>query len=185
MGAQWLYFGSKWRWLNRFIKNILQRDLNNRILPGNEELKSKLQSCHDFGSRRTHIAASFVETLQLENVEFETSDIIKFTESGILTENKEYDFDLIIYATGYDHIKGFTDLVINGEKETLFDFWNSDFPLLHKQLTAPGFPNMFFIGGPGTGLPFHNAIGSPLYLEYLIHNMMEILSHIQQQQYKF
>merc|ERR1712110_474037 len=163
---------------------MLQRDIDSRILPGNEELKSKLQSPHEFGCRRPNYANSFVETLQLDNVQLETSGIIKFTETGLLANSKEYDFDLIIYATGYDHIKGFTEIRIKGENETLLEFWNADFPLLHKQLTAPSFPNMFFIGGPGTGLPFHGTIGSPLYFEYLIHNMMEILAYMQQRQYK-
>ena len=117
-------------------------------------------------------------------MKIENSKIQNVTRSGIVTsENKEHHFDLIVYATGYEHFEGFVEIEITGTNKSLKDYWNSDFPILHKQITAPGFPNMAFFGGPGTGLPLLGNIGTPVYFEYTHHNFLEILTYMESKKF--
>ncbi|MBS0562697.1 MAG: cyclohexanone monooxygenase, partial [Proteobacteria bacterium] len=72
--------------------------------------------------------------------------------TGIRTSDAEYDFDMIIYATGFDAVTGSFDRIeftgVGGV--TLREHW-ADGPKTYLGLMSAGFPNLLTIVGP------HNA----------------------------
>ena len=70
--------------------------------------------------------------------------IERITPKGIKTSDKEYEFDVIIYATGFDAVTGaLTRIDIRGEGgQTLKDKW-ADGPRNYLGLQTAGFPNFF------------------------------------------
>ena len=75
---------------------------------------------HPFGSKRIPLetrllrAASTGDNVLL--VDINETPIERITPKGIKTSDKEYEFDVIIYATGFDAITGaLTRIDIRGE----------------------------------------------------------------------
>ncbi len=73
------------------------------------------------------------------------------TESGIDTIDESFEFDAIVFATGFDAMTGALVAVdITGrDGVTLKDKWAHG-PATYLGLTTVGFPNLFFITGPGS-----------------------------------
>ena len=74
-------------------------------------------------------------------VDVRETPIERITPKGIKTSNKEYEFDVIIYATGFDAVTGaLTRIDIRGEGgQTLKDKW-ADGPRTYLGLQTAGFP---------------------------------------------
>ena len=88
--------------------------------------------------------------------------IERITPKGIKTSDAEYEFDIIIYATGFDAITGSFDRIdIRGvDGLRLKDKW-ADGPQTFLGVQVEGFPNMFMLMGP------HTALGNiPRSIEY-------------------
>ena len=64
---------------------------------------------HGFGTRRVPLETKYYESYNRGNVELidiSETPIERITPTGILTTDKEFEFDLIIYATGFNAILG-------------------------------------------------------------------------------
>ena len=111
---------------------------------------------HGFGTRRVPLETNYYETFNQENVELidvNDTPIQSITENGIQTNLCEYNFDIIIYATGFDAITGSFDRIdIQGTKEKkLKDAWE-DGPQTYLGVFVQDFPNMLMSMGPHAGL---------------------------------
>ncbi|KAG8628947.1 hypothetical protein KVT40_002812 [Elsinoe batatas] len=113
---------------------------------------------HGFGTRRVPLESEYYEAFNASHVELvdlHTNPILTIHESGIKTQDKSFDLDIIIYATGFDAIIGSFDAIdvrgVDGVK--LRDTWE---PSIHTYLgmAVHGFPNMFMSLGP------HQALGN-------------------------
>lgn len=107
---------------------------------------------HGFGVQRVPLETNYFETYNRDNVELvsvKDNPIERVTERGIRTAEREYDLDVIIYATGFDAITGAYEAIdIRGVGgQTLRDLWR-DGPLTSYGLQVPGFPNMVMPNGP-------------------------------------
>jgi hypothetical protein len=73
----------------------------------------------------------------------------EITEKGIRAGGKEYEFDIIVFATGFDAFTGsLKALNIKGRGgRALNDAW-ADGPRTYLGLAVAGFPNLFTITGP-------------------------------------
>jgi len=77
----------------------------------------------------------------------------------LITRGIEYEFDAIIFATGFDAMTG-TLLRINIEGksgQTLQDKWSAG-PRTYLGLSMADFPNLFTISGPGSPSVLSNMI---------------------------
>ena len=70
---------------------------------------------------------------------------------GIKTRKQEHEFDILIYATGFDGVTGAYDRIdIRGKKGLrLKDAW-AETPRTYLGMLAEGFPNMLMVLGPHT-----------------------------------
>ena len=75
--------------------------------------------------------------------------IDKITPKGIKTSDAEYEFDLIIYATGFDAITGAFDRIdITGKDgQKLRSKWDKG-PITLYGMQVSGFPNLITLAGP-------------------------------------
>jgi len=73
------------------------------------------------------------------------------TPQGIKTTRQEHEFDILIYATGFDGVTGAYDRIdIRGENGLrLKDAW-AETPRTYLGMLAEGFPNMLMVLGPHT-----------------------------------
>jgi len=74
---------------------------------------------HPFGSKRIPLESGYYEAFNRDNVlliDVREAPIERITPKGIKTTEKEYEFDVIIYATGFDAVTGsLTRMDIRGQ----------------------------------------------------------------------
>ena len=119
-----------------------------------ETVDKLLPMDHPLGSKRALIDTNYYETYNRDNVELvdlRKSPIQEITPTGIRTEDEEYEFDIIVFATGFDAMTGsFLRMDIRGrDGVSLNEKW-SEGPKTYLGLQVSGFPNMFMITGPGS-----------------------------------
>jgi hypothetical protein len=85
-----------------------------------------------------------------------TNPVQEVTETGLRTETTDYEFDVIIFAMGFDAMTGsLTHMDVRGiGGQSINEKWKAG-PRTNFGLTMDGFPNMFMIVGPQT--PFANV----------------------------
>jgi len=111
---------------------------------------------HGLGMRRVPLETGYYEVYNQPNVELvdiNETPIERITPTGIRTSDRERDFDIIIYATGFDAITGAFDRIdISGvDGVRLKDVWK-DGPQTYLGVLVEGFPNMLMVMGPHAGL---------------------------------
>lgn len=107
---------------------------------------------HGFGVQRVPLETGYFEAYNRDNVELvdvSETPIEQITPSGLRTSTREFDLDVLVYATGWDSFTGAYDRVeitgLGGEK--LKDNWAQG-PQTCLGMLVHGFPNMAMLGGP-------------------------------------
>jgi cyclohexanone monooxygenase len=117
-------------------------------------LRAKVTPHFELGCKRVLISNDWYPTLDRDDVDLVTDRISKLTPRGIVTEDgTEREIDVLIVATGFLA----TDLpiarTIHGRGGTsLADHFARHGMQAYKGATVHGFPNLFFVVGPNTGL---------------------------------
>ena len=119
---------------------------------------------HPVGVKRLCLDTHYLETFNephVDIVDVRAAPIEKITAKGIVSGGKEYEVDAIVYATGFDAMTGaILGVDIVGRKgERLRDKWAAG-PRTYLGLGSAGFPNLFFITGPGSPSVLSNMIVS-------------------------
>ncbi|MDG2112780.1 MAG: NAD(P)/FAD-dependent oxidoreductase [Actinomycetota bacterium] len=153
-------------WLQNFVEIFVDEEANaefseyiaDRIRQrvNDPEVAEKLiPRDHGFGVQRVPMETNYFEAYNQDNVELvdiTEAPIQRITPTGIETTENSYDFDLIVYATGFDAITGAYDKIditgVGGQK--LADKWHEG-PITHLGIQVHGFPNMIMIAGPQSG----------------------------------
>jgi cation diffusion facilitator CzcD-associated flavoprotein CzcO len=151
---------------NATISDFVARKIRKRVR--DPKVAEKLiPKNHGFGTRRLPLETFYYEAYNRDNVELVDimeTPIEKITPNGIKTGEKEYTFDIIIFATGFDAITGAFDSVdfrgVGGAR--LKDKWKHG-PETYLGLMIDGFPNLMMLMGP------HTALGNiPRSIEYSV-----------------
>lgn len=117
------------------------------------ELRKKLTPNYTIGCKRVLLSDDYYPALAKENVDVVTTGIREVTPKGIVTDDGVlHEVDAIIFGTGFlvtdipiaKHVRG-------RDGRTLYDVWGGS-PKAHLGTTVAGFPNLFFLLGPNTGL---------------------------------
>jgi cation diffusion facilitator CzcD-associated flavoprotein CzcO/acetyl esterase/lipase len=110
---------------------------------------------HPFGSKRPCLDTNYYATFNRPNVtlvNLRKEPITAITASGITTDKRSVDVDVIVFATGFDAMTGAVKAIhpITGRGgKSLSDVW-ADGPHTYLGLTVSGFPNLFLVTGPGS-----------------------------------
>jgi cation diffusion facilitator CzcD-associated flavoprotein CzcO len=107
---------------------------------------------HRYGEKRPPFVTGYYETFNRPNVELVSlleTPMVRMTEMGIETTDGVREFDVVVWATGFDFGTGaLLRMGIRGrDGVALADHW-ADGPSTFLGVQTAGFPNLFFPGGP-------------------------------------
>ena len=163
---------------NATISDFVARKIRERVK--DPDVAEKLvPKNHGFGTRRVPLETFYYEVYNRDNVDLvdlAATPIERVTRDGIRTTEKDYAFDIIIYATGFDAITGsFDNIDISGSNGArLKDKWQNG-PETYLGLMVDGFPNMMMLMGP------HTALGNiPRSIEYSVDWVTDLLRFAQE-----
>ena len=129
-----------------------------------EVAESLIPKDYRMGCKRLVVEIDYYETYNRDNVrlvDLRKGGITKITPTSVVTEQGEFEIDVLVLATGFDALTGpLTRIAVRGrEGRLLADEWK-DGPRAYLGLMASGFPNLFMITGPGSPSVLSNMIVS-------------------------
>ena len=139
---------------SEFVRNKIRA-----IVKDPETAETLCPKTFPLGSKRacldTNYYALFNEP-HVHLVDLTQDPIDTITASGLKTAQRSFEFDAIVFATGFDAGRGglidmnIVNVDIRGRGgETLRDKWTAG-PRTYLGLATAGFPNLFLITGPGS-----------------------------------
>jgi len=142
------------RWIHKKIHSIV----------ADAAVADDLSPEYPFGTKRPCLDTNYYETYNRDNVHLvnlQRTPLVEVTEKGIRTSEQEYEFDAIVYATGFDAMTGsLTNVDIRGRDGiSLKETWSAG-PRTYLGIGSAGFPNLFMITGPGSPSVLSNMVVS-------------------------
>lgn len=147
--------------LMRFPEEQARRFLRKQV--PDRELRKKLTPNFRLGCKRVLMSNDYYPALTQPNVHVETDRIVEVLPRAVVTEDAEgnrteHPTDTIIFGTGFrvtdppvaDHVHG-------SDGRSLSEHWRAGGMSALHGVAISGFPNLFFLVGPNTGLG-HNSI---------------------------
>jgi cation diffusion facilitator CzcD-associated flavoprotein CzcO len=144
-----------------------------------QELLAKVTPDYTIGCKRILPSNRWYPTLAKDNVELVTAGIKEIRPNAIVTEDgAELEVDAIVFSTGFQVTEmPIANLVRDSEGRTLRQAWD-DSPQAYLGCTIPGFPNLFMMIGPNTGLGHTSVV---YMIESQIAYLMDALATMDEQ----
>jgi 4-hydroxyacetophenone monooxygenase len=174
--VEWFRFTMMWRYGDGLLPH-LRKDPNwphpersvNRIndrhrqemadfltaeLEGRDDLIERCMPTYPPYGKRILLDNGWFRTLRKPNVELVVESVDRIDNDAIVTaDGRRRQTDAIVLATGFETTQLTARIPVRGRDGVLLsDEWADDNPTAHLGLCAPGFPNLFFMLGPNTGL---------------------------------
>lgn len=167
------------KYSERMLKRVAQRKALAHLeaqVP-DPDLRAKLTPEYTIGCKRIILSNTLYPALSTPTTTLHAADdgIDHLDHTGIVTANGEHlDLDVIIWSTGYDATDGVISYPVIGRDGALLkDFWD-EFPRAYLGTTVPGFPNLFVVTGPNTGIGHTSAI---FVIEAQMEYIMRAITH--------
>ena len=168
---------------NKIVSDWVKEKIRERIK--DPETARKLMPQYPMGAKRLCVDTNYFETFNRDNVtlvDLRESPIDGFTEKGLRTANgKEYEFDAVVFATGFDAMTGALLAVdIRGRGGvSLREKWRNG-TKNYLGVTISGFPNLFMITGPGSPSVLYNMVSS---IEQNVDFVADTIDHVCKNRY--
>jgi cation diffusion facilitator CzcD-associated flavoprotein CzcO len=122
------------------------------------ELRSKLTPDYEIGCKRLLISNGYYPAIAAENTTLEASALAKVDgDKAIGASGESYDLDVLVFATGFEAVRPpFAKRIFGTEGISLDAHWNKGMQA-YDSIAVSGYPNLFIINGPNTGLG-HNSV---------------------------
>jgi cyclohexanone monooxygenase len=109
---------------------------------------------HPIGTKRICIDDGYYQTFNRDNValvDISETPIHRFTETGLCVGERAFEFDVVVFATGFDAMTGtLFNVDIRGRNGlALKKKWEAG-PRTYLGLMSESFPNLFMVTGPGS-----------------------------------
>ena len=162
---------------NKAMSDFIADKIRSRVDDPNTAEKL-IPKDHGFGTRRVPLETQYKESYNRDNVEL--IDIIetpieKITPEGIVTTDREFEFDIIIYATGFNAILGSYDRIniVGVDDRKLKEQWSEELSTF-LGIQINNFPNLFMILGP------HALLGNnPRSIEFNVEWITDLIEHME------
>ncbi|PPJ59252.1 hypothetical protein CBER1_10325 [Cercospora berteroae] len=139
---------------NEFHYQFWRKKVCQRLTdPEKQKIMAPEKKPYHIGTKRCPLEQDYYEVLNQPNVKLhnlKTAPLKEFTKKGIITsDGKEYDFDAVVLATGFDALTGsLTKLGLkNKDGIDLKDLWANGVST-YLGLAISGFPNAFMAYSP-------------------------------------
>ncbi|MCS5479762.1 NAD(P)/FAD-dependent oxidoreductase [Corynebacterium sp. YIM 101645] len=134
---------------------------------------------HPYAAKRPAFENGYFEAFNRDNVELvdvKSNPIERVTTTGLNTTTDEYEFDVLVLATGFDAMTGplMAMGIVGKNGERLQDKW-ADGPETYLGITVNGFPNLFLITGPQSPSVLYNM---PLAIEDHVDFATAAIAHL-------
>ena len=169
---------------NDLVSDFIRKKIRARVK--DPELAEKLiPRDHGFGTRRVPLETNYYEVYNQDNVllvDIREAPIQRITPTGVETADATYEFDMIIYATGFDAVTGAFDRIdIRGEAgQELKRKWAAG-PRTYLGLQIEGFPNLLTLVGPHNAATFCNI---PRCIEQNVEWVTDLLQYMRDNDYQ-
>jgi cation diffusion facilitator CzcD-associated flavoprotein CzcO len=140
------------------------------------ELRAKLTPEYTIGCKRVLLSNDFYPTLARDNVELVTDPIAEVRPDAVVTRRGAvHPVDTIIFGTGFHVTDAPVARLVRGrDGRSLADAWRHTMQA-YQGITVAGFPNLFLLLGPNTGLG-HNSV--VFMIECQITYLLRALAHL-------
>jgi len=137
--------------LMKLVERLARRHMDEQI--SDPELRRKVEPGYTIGCKRILPSNKWYPALGRDNVELVTDGVAEVREHSIVTgAGEEIAVDAIIFGTGFNVTDMPVASYVRGrDGRTLDEHWQGS-PRAHLGSTVPGFPNLFMLLGPNTGL---------------------------------
>lgn len=152
-----LGFAFRHPWAMKLLQPLARRHLKRSV--ADPVLRAQLTPNYLMGCKRVLISNDYFPALTQPNVELVTNGIAEVREHAIVgNDGVERPVDAIIFGTGF-HVSDFpfSSRVRGRDGRTLSEVWAGS-PKALAGTTVAGFPNLFLIPGPNTGLGHSSVI---------------------------
>lgn len=134
-----------------------------------------------YGTKRQPLDTNYYETFNKTNVtlvDVNETPIEEITPKGVRTSGKEYELDILVFATGFDAMTGpLTRIRISGRGGQLLSQKWADGPHSYLGVAVAGFPNLFTITGPGSPSVLSNM---PVSIEQHVEWISDCIKHMRE-----
>ena len=134
--------------------NAAFRDGIRDLVDDQQTAEALCPTTYGLGCKRQVLDRDYYETFNRDNVtlvDVQRAPIEAITETGLMTSEGEYEFDVLVYATGFDAMTGaLLRANITGRNGTRLDDKWADGPIAYLGLALSDCPNLFTITGPGS-----------------------------------
>jgi cation diffusion facilitator CzcD-associated flavoprotein CzcO len=137
-------------------------------------LRRLLTPDYTIGCKRILMSNDYYPALARDNVEVIPGGVQRVTERGVVDHaGREHEVDVIIYGTGFKVREPLGSMTIRGRGGVdLGELWRERGLEAYLGATVAGFPNLFMLVGPNTGLG-HNSV---IYMiESQVHYVLEAI----------
>ena len=122
------------------------------------ELRSAVTPKYRLGCKRVLISDDYYPALRRSNVTVVPAPVAELRDHAVVTAGgTEYPADIVVFATGFRATQGFGHVRVTGRGgKTLAGAWHDGMEA-YLGTSVAGFPNLFTLIGPNTGLG-HNSM---------------------------
>ncbi|MFC9618840.1 flavin-containing monooxygenase [Streptomyces sp. NPDC056930] len=142
------------------------------------ELRAKLTPDYELGCKRVLLSDDYYPALGQPNVDVVTDPITRIARDAVFTAPTDagkagdayagHPVDVLIYGTGFRVTDAaYPQHVIGADGRSLHEVWQGS-PQAHLGTTVAGFPNLFLMAGPNTGVGHTSLI-------YMIESQIDYL----------
>ncbi|MHB1538032.1 MAG: flavin-containing monooxygenase [Solirubrobacteraceae bacterium] len=143
--------------LGRPAEALARRHLASQVR--DPALRGKLAPSYRIGCKRVLLSNEYYPALQRENVRLVTEPIERVAPDGIVTRDGAlHELDVIVLGTGF-HVTDvpYAPMIRGRDGRSLAEAWAGS-PKTHLGTTVAGFPNLFLLLGPYTGLGNNSVV---------------------------
>src|ERR1700722_4505029 len=164
---------------NAIVADLIREKIGG-VVKDPETAETLMPRDHPFGSKRPCLDTNYYATFNRPNVtlvDLRKPPIVSIGESGIRSAGRNFDVDVIIFATGFDAMTGAV-LAINPVEgrggRTLAALWARG-PKTYLGLMAHGFPNFYMITGPRSPSVLSNmAVSIEQHVDWVVDRLIEM-----------
>jgi cation diffusion facilitator CzcD-associated flavoprotein CzcO len=160
--------------LMKLPERIARRHMRSQI--SDPALLEKVSPSYTIGCKRILPSNQWYRALSQPNVELLTGGVERVTANSVVTgDGEEREVDAIIFGTGFQVTEMPVGRIVRGPGgKTLDEVWQGS-PRAHLGTAMPGFPNLFLLLGPNTGLGHSSMV---YMIESQVAYVMDALRHM-------
>ncbi len=157
-----------------FLRNKIRSIVNDP-----ETAETLCPKDYPFGTKRPCLDSGYFETFNRPNVrlvDLRKTPLKTITETGIETSAESLEFDVIVFATGFDAMTGaIVGVDVRGrDGMSLAEKW-ADGPKTYLGLMIEGFPNFFTVTGPGSPSVLSNmAVSIEQHVDWICETIQQL-----------